>query len=182
MIGSEVAREAVDAYGCGQDPEELSLLLAIVTAMRPRLIVEIGCDTGGSLYAWGSTGAEVIGVSLGPHDTGAVCDPHGATLITGDSHDPAVIAKLEAVLAGRRPDFLFIDGDHSERGCRADWLLARRLRARAVGFHDISPRRIPGDPGVRKVWGEVCARYPSVTIRNPSDPWNPGAGIVFPPD
>ncbi len=180
MIGSEIAYDAVDRYGCGQDREELSILLGIVNALRPNLVVEIGCDTGGSLYAWASTGAEVIGVSLGPHDPTAICQEHGATLIRGDSHDPAVIDQLVKVLAGRVPDFLWIDGDHSEAGCRADWLLARKLGARAVGFHDISPRRIPGDPGVRKVWGEVCARYPSVIIRNPSDPWNPGAGIVWP--
>jgi len=53
------------------------------------------------------------------------------------------------------------------------------VKARAVGFHDISPRRIPGDPGVRKVFAEACARYPSVVIRNPSDSMNPGAGIVW---
>jgi len=53
------------------------------------------------------------------------------------------------------------------------------VRARVVGFHDISARRIPGDPGVRKVFAEACARYPSAVIRNPADPQNPGAGIVW---
>ena len=53
------------------------------------------------------------------------------------------------------------------------------MKAHAVGFHDISPRRIPGDPGVRKVYAEACARHPSVTIRNPADVDNPGCGIVW---
>lgn len=179
MIGNQTARDAVSVHGCCQDTEELSLLLGIVTAMQPNLIVEIGCNTGGSLYAWASTGAEVIGVSLGPHDPRETCNPHGATIITGDSHQLAVIEMLEKELDGRRPDFMFIDGDHSEAGCRSDWRVAQRVRARAVGFHDISPRRIPGDPGVRKVFSEACARYPSVTIRNPADHMNPGAGIVW---
>ena len=179
MIGGKIALEAVRDYGCSQDPEELSVLLGIVAAMAPRLIVEIGCNTGGSLYAWGSTGAEVIGVTLGPHDARDTFNPHGATVITGDSHHDGTIELLKKKLAGRRPDFFFIDGDHSELGCRMDWVLALDVGARCVGFHDISPRRVPGDPGVRKVFAEACARYPSVVIRNPADPMNPGAGIVW---
>jgi hypothetical protein len=66
MITNRTAADAVTLHGCDHDATELSLLLSIVTAMRPELIVEIGCDTGGSLYAWSSTGADLIGVSLGP--------------------------------------------------------------------------------------------------------------------
>ena len=112
-------------HGCGQDAYELSLMLDIVTAMQPRLIVEIGCDTGGSLFAWGSTGADVIGVSLGPHDPSKPWHSHGATLIQGDSHHVNTMARVKKELDGRRPDFFFIDGDHSEAGCRADWRFAQ---------------------------------------------------------
>lgn len=176
-----VALAAVRDHYCRQDGAELSLLLAIVTAARPELIVEIGCDVGGSLYAWSATGARVVGVTLGPEDAQwAKAVTHGATVIEGDSHDPATQEKLFAELAGAVPDFVFIDGDHSEAGCRADWELALRLGARMVGFHDVSPYRLPGDPGVRAVWADASARYPSVVIRNPADPSNPGAGIVWP--
>jgi len=176
---SRVAADAVAVHGCDQDPYELSLMLAIVIAMRPEVIVEIGGDTGGSLYAWRSTGADVIGISLGPHDPAKEWVSHGAVLIRGDSHHVAIIERLEKELDGRRPDFFFIDGDHSQAGCRSDWVLAQRVKARCVGFHDISPRRIPGDPGVRKVFAEACARYPSVVIRNPADVDNPGCGLVW---
>ena len=179
MNPADVACDAVRVHGCGQDIVELALMLNIVESLDPRVIVEIGCNTGGSLYAWTATGAEVIGVSLGPHDPTATVHTHGATLIQGDSHHVAIMEQLEKELGGRRPDFFFIDGDHSEAGCRSDWILARRVRARVVGFHDISARRIPGDPGVRKVFAEACARYPSAVIRNPADPQNPGAGIVW---
>ena len=179
MIGSQVARDAVEVHNCGQDAVELSLVLGIVGTLRPKLIVEIGSDTGGGLFAWASTGAQVISVSLGPHDPREVCHPHGALLIIGDSHINGTIELLRKALDGRRPDFVWIDGDHSEAGCRSDWRLAQDIGARVVGFHDISHRRNPGDPGVRKVYAEACARYPSVTIRNPDDPMNPGAGIVW---
>lgn len=174
------ARAAVREHLCRQDETELSLLLAIVMAARPSLIVEIGCDVGGSLYAWTATGARIVGVSLGPEDSQwAHVVSHGATVIEGDSHDQATQDKLIRELGGHRPDFMFIDGDHSEAGCRKDWELARLVGARMVGFHDISPYRLPGDPGVRQVWEEISAAYPSVTIRNPADPSNPGAGIVW---
>ena len=178
-MSSVIARVAVNEKGCCQDIEELSIMLQIVASGQPELIVEIGCNTGGSLYAWRSICERVIGVSLGPHDPRETCDPHGATMITGDSHQQVVMDMLKKELDGRRPDFFFIDGDHSERGCRSDWRLAQDVGARVVGFHDISPRRIPGDPGVRKVFAEACARYPSVVIRNPADSMNPGAGLVW---
>lgn len=182
MIGNLTAHQAVEDHGCAQDAEELSILLGIVAAMRPALIVEIGCNTGGSLYAWQqATDAEVIGVTLGPHDPRQALNPHGATIIHGDSHTDIVIGMLEKELDGRRPDFFFIDGDHSEAGCRSDWRLAQHVGARSVGFHDISPRRVPGDPGVRLVFAEACAKYPSVIIRNPADHMNAGAGIVWLP-
>lgn len=179
MIGDPIAHQAVTEYGCSQDKTELSILLAVVSAQHPDLIVEIGCNTGGSLYAWRSICKDVIGISLGPHDPRDRAETHGAAVITGDSHHDGTIELLKKKLAGRRPDFFFIDGDHSELGCRMDWVLAQDVGARCVGFHDISPRRVPGDPGVRKVFAEACAKYPSVVIRNPADPMNPGAGIVW---
>jgi len=176
---AETAATAVREHGCDQDPVELSLVLNLVIALCPEVIVEIGCDTGGSLFAWRQVCEDVIGVSLGPHDPAREWVSHGATLIRGDSHHVAIMALVEKHLDGRQPDFVWIDGDHSEAGCRADWRFAQRLGARAVGFHDISHRRTPGDPGVRKVFAEASARYPSVTIRNPADIENSGAGIVF---
>ena len=180
MILNAAARRAVEQHTARQDMTELSLLLDLVAAHRPGVIVEIGCDVGGTLYAWRQVCGRVIGVSLGPEDTQwARVITHGAVLIEGDSHEPAVQAKLAAELAGQRPDFWFIDGDHSEAGCRADLDLALRLGARMIGFHDVSPFRLPGDPGVRAVFADACERYPSVIIRNPSDPSNPGTGIIW---
>ena len=176
----ELAHQAVTAHLCRQDETELAALLTLVAAEHPRLIVEIGCDVGGSLYAWRGLGARVVGVSLGPEDSqwARVID-HGATVIEGDSHDPAVQAKLAAELDGQAPDFFFIDGDHSAAGCRQDWELALKLGARVAGFHDVSPYRLPGDPGVRAVFAEACKAYPSVMILNRADDRNPGAGVVW---
>ena len=70
------------------------------------------------------------------------------TLLT---HKVKVVQPDIGQLLGAKPsDLLFIDGDHTVEGCRSDWLLAQRVGARVVGFHDISKRRIPGDPGVRR--------------------------------
>ena len=59
-----IARRAVQEHTARQDMTELSLLLDLVAAARPEVIVEIGCDVGGTLYAWRQVCHRVIGVSL----------------------------------------------------------------------------------------------------------------------
>lgn len=137
--------------------------------------MEVGSFLGGGLYAWGATGAQVFSVTLGePRD---VLARHGAHVIWGDSHDPEVQWMLAANLAGRRPDFMFIDGDHTTDGARADWEFAVKTGARLVGFHDIA-HRIHG-PEVRPVYDEACAGRHHHELIDPG-PEPDGTGLVWP--
>lgn len=141
----------------------------------PRLIVEIGSWMGGGLYAWRSTGAEVIGVTL--DQARNTVNPHGARMIWGDSTDPLVRRKLVVALAGRRPDFVFIDGDHSAAGVQADWQLARQVGARLAGFHDIA-HRVHG-PDIRPTYQEAYTGRHHHELIDPGDLEPDGTGLVW---
>ena len=130
-----IARVAVEQHDALQDPWELGMTLAILSAsVRPALIVEIGSLHGGSLWAWRMTGAEVIGVTA---QEPVEFTSHGARMIWGDSTKLNTQRDLREALNGREPDFMFLDGDHSRASAANDWDLARLLGARVVGFHDI---------------------------------------------
>lgn len=129
---------------------------------------------GGGLYAWRATGAEVLAVTLEENRPHLV--PHGATIIWGNSTEDETRWLLQVHLAGRQPDLVFIDGDHSTGGARADWELARGLGARIVGFHDIA-HRIHG-PDIAPVYAAACEGRHHHEIIAP-DPETDGTGLVW---
>lgn len=134
-----VAERAVSEHGALQKPGELARLLALLADDPPRLVLEIGADAGGTLWAWRQLGAEVLAVDLpgGPYSTGRPRNDHGATVIEGDSHDRAIWQQIRfqflwGCLNGLyEADMVFIDGDHTFEGCTED-------------VHDYSPFLRPG--------------------------------------
>jgi hypothetical protein len=70
---------------------------------------------------------------------GPTVNDEGMTVILGDSHDPATMEQLVAHLDGEPIDMLFIDGDHTYEGVKADYELYGPLvrEGGLVGFHDI---------------------------------------------
>lgn len=163
---SNLSELAAKAYRAGQDPWELGVLLEVVQHhIRPALMLEIGSWYGGSLFAWNSIGVKVIAVTL-PDTRDFLEDGHtwGTTMVYGNSHDDEIPGRITAAAGGQRIDFAFIDGDHSEEGCRQDFRLCADLGIPVIGFHDITG---VGDPGVAKVWGELAGRFRHVVISRP---------------
>jgi hypothetical protein len=138
-----VAYEARYTHDALQKHEELAAFLAIVADLDPlRIIVEVGAYAGGTLWAWQQLGdVRVIGVDLPPpgRPSGPTVNDDGMTVILGDSHDPATMEQLVAHLDGEPIDMLFIDGDHTYEGVKADYELYSPLvrPGGIVGFHDI---------------------------------------------
>ena len=100
----------------------------------------------------------------------------GCTLILGDSTSPEVIAQARA----EGPyDLIFIDGDHSSEGVRADWDNYHDM-AKYVAFHDIlSYNHNPSsgkDMGVRVFWAELKEEYETEECQGPDSLM--GIGIV----
>jgi len=175
-----VAAEAVTGHGALQKPGELAQLLELLAGRQPKVIVEIGSYAGGTLWAWSQLPGppRVIGVDLpgGPYSSGAQLDTHGAVMVIGNSHQRATLELVRGQLAGELADVLFIDGDHSYEGCRADFLAYRQLvrPGGLVVLHDIAPHDNPS-VGVNYVWQEFACRFPSQEII--TDPGQRWAGI-----
>jgi FkbM family methyltransferase len=163
---AELARIAVADHGASQRADELAAALELIDRQAPRVIVEIGCDTGGTLYAWRAAfpDADVYGITLADNSyaSGGTDRPlvdHGATVYVGDSHDPAARRQLVEDLASedRDVDVLVLDGDHSVDGIRRD-LMDYATLVRPGGLillHDITS---VGDPRaeVHKVWPAIA--------------------------
>ena len=138
----DIAYRARYEHDAIQKHEELSGFLAIVMDLEPlNIIVEIGALHGGTLWAWQQLGARVIGVDLQPAGMpeGPTVNDEGMSVILGDSHDPATVQALLDELAGEPIDMLFIDGDHTYEGVKADYEMYSPLvrEGGIIGLHDI---------------------------------------------
>lgn len=169
-----------------QIPSEISRLLRMVAAERPRRVLEVGSAGGGNLFLFAraaSPDALVIGMDLppSPGDAGladwrmalfeeAFAAPgQRVRIVRGDSHSDATAARVRRLLAGAPLDFLFIDGDHSYEGVRRDFELYAPLvhPGGLIAFHDIVPDafhrhgvRTSADTGeVPRFWAELKDGY-----------------------
>ncbi len=160
---------------------EIRALLEELERERPRTVLEIGTFGGGTTFLFARVAAPdallvTIDADGGPGaglgrlaPLALVCRATAAPgqrvvpLLRFDSHRAETLATVRRTLAGRPLDFLFIDGDHSADGVRADVALyLPLLRPGGIAaFHDI----VDGPPeavgGVPEVWGELREQHPS---------------------
>jgi predicted O-methyltransferase YrrM len=181
---TDVPEPPVPAY---QNVGEFGALWEYVAARPHARVLEIGSLFGGTLWYWAHLPAieTLVSVDL-PSDWPQVRDgvrdarthwrewlaPRVAFLdCQANSHDPRVVP---AVVAGATIDFLFIDGDHSYDGVRADWLLWSPVvrPGGIVAFHDTWPNFDRHEPGVVRWVDELRHHLPSIEWTDPD-----GVGI-----
>jgi predicted O-methyltransferase YrrM len=178
-----IAKEAVERWGAQQQPVELAMLLDLVNPGDT--VVEIGCDAGGVLWAFGEAGAgRVLAVDLpnAGYTSGRTLDPHGADVVIGNSHDKRTRDRLLDRLVGQAVDLLFIDADHSYGGVKTDFeLYAPLVRPGGlVAFHDICHHHLFPEVRVDRLWWELKARHAGPRMRELVyyvRPWGTGMGI-----
>lgn len=138
--------------------------------------MEIGTAEGGTNFLLGAALPEVtlkIGVDLFVRNTRllqAYCRPAcKQVFVNGSSYHPQTVERIRSVLGARQLDLLFIDGDHTYDGAKADFdCYSPFVRAGGlIAFHDIVPDyktrfgretgRWAGD--VPRLWQEIRPRY-----------------------
>lgn len=126
-----------------QDIWEMYHLLRHVWVIKPKVVVEIGVDGGGSMATWHDAFHPelLIGIELKPR-----AEIAGYRIIKGNSQDERTSTELVRLLGERKIDFLFIDGDHHYEAVRADFQLYAPLvrKGGIIAFHDIRNRGIQG--------------------------------------
>lgn len=162
-------------YGRGtfipdQLPSEWLTLMEYYADLNAKNIIEIGTHTGGSLWYFikhAAPGARVISIDI-DHDLCQMWSefttirPDVEVIkLTGDSTDPAIIAKARELMP--EVDFVFIDGNHFFPYSQLDWDNYGQ-HAKSCAMHDIGCGEYPQWPQeVRRVWNSIVESKPGKT-------------------
>lgn len=133
-----------------QKRSEVLRLTELVRELRPAAVCEIGAAGGGTAFLFAHAAADeadIVSVDLefGRARREAVRlfarARQRLVCVQGDSHEVATVNAVQATLAGRPVDLLYIDGDHSFEGVAADFRLYTPLvrPGGLVVLHDIVP-------------------------------------------
>lgn len=145
-----------------QSPQELERFLAAVdynimcNGPHANTIIEIGSFHGGTAKRmsdlWGPDKLICVDRCF---DYWLAGELPNATLVQGNSTDPATIESVKSVLAGDPVDLLFIDGDHSYAGEIADYRAYEPFvrRGGIIALHDTH-----AIPDVGRVFNEIPGR------------------------
>jgi cephalosporin hydroxylase len=175
-----LAEDAVGRYGASQDDWELGRLVDVIgVELAGRLVVEIGCDQGGTLWLWRELGARVVAVTKHTRKDGSF-RPHGALVIEGDSTSAGVQAMVKSAVGREQVAMVFVDGGHDYETASSDIRWALRLAPRGlVVVHDVNHRL--GHPEIETylAWLEYSDDRAHMTIARRGE-GSPGVGIIFP--
>jgi predicted O-methyltransferase YrrM len=150
-------------------------LAKMVKAQQCKYIMEIGTYRGGTLFVFSQLAdPHATVISLDFHFSflgkvyGALQKPllrkfvrNGKSLflLRQDSHLPETEQVVRNILKDNELDFLFIDGDHTYEGVRADFTMYSPLvrEGGLIAFHDIAESG--GSREVHRLWEELKPNY-----------------------
>lgn len=156
---ARIMDETLGMSGGMMHHRDIEALTALLLALRPKRIFEIGTYRGASseMMLRLLPRAQVISIAfvnpdksrqfnndeLSETEVGALVSPANRdryTQLIGDSHqiDPGAFVRDHGQM-----DLVFIDGDHSREGVRQDTDLARAILAPggAIAWHDANPKK-----------------------------------------
>jgi hypothetical protein len=172
---------------------EFTRLVDWAARFSPKVTVEIGSFCGATLLGWARvTQGMVVSVDL----PGGFADQRQKLFrmlnhpgvrpeiftVLADSQLPSTRAQVEALLAGRQVDLLFIDGAHEYAAVRKDFDLWSPLvrSGGVVIFHDILEMR-GSTYGVHLLWSELKRDFQTEEIVEDRNQNGFGIGILHVP-
>lgn len=219
----ETALEYEPGYGqyqvaTAQLRDEITPLAELVREHKPENVLEIGTSAGGSFYIWCrylDTTTQLISLDLpggrfgGGYNEQKIgifekfAPSKDLEFVRANSHEDSTLKKVNERINGD-VDFLFIDGDHTYEGVKADFEMYKELVADdgLIAFHDIvhhpnseevvenrrsladiEERHLNwgeafSDCNVDKLWNELTDEYETTEfISHPKQTWA-GIGVV----
>ena len=177
-----------------QTRSEVVEYACIVAELRPRTAMEIGTFRGGTLFIHSrlaTPDATLISIDLPGSPLGRIWrwahtpifkrftrSAQTLHLLRADSHCTETQSAVSQLLNGRQLDLLFVDGDHSYAGVRADFEMYSPFvrQGGVVAFHDIAVQQPPNE--VARFWNEIKTRYPHKEILHRTTKDAMGIGIL----
>lgn len=164
-------------FQASQIKSEIIGLVSELEKNPPRHLLEIGTATGGTLFMFtrvAAQDADIISIDLpfGRYGAGYLryrlpllrafaVSEQKMNLLRLNSHHPDTIKRLKEILNGQQLDFLFIDGDHSYEGVKADFENYSPLvkPGGLIAFHDIVDNDKDKSFGTQIFWCELKEKY-----------------------
>ena len=153
-----------------QKRSEIINLVEHVSDLKPAYVLEIGTYNGGTLFMWANiTKRKVVTCDLrNPKHRSELYKKFPSTksdckvvTLEGDSHDLSFRDKVYSEFNGEKLDFLFIDGDHTEKGVEADFNNYKDLvrEGGIIAFHDILQNQPVEGNQVYYFWQRIKNNY-----------------------
>ena len=176
---------------------EITKLLEILKDLNPKIILEIGTAGGGTLYLFTriiDPEATIISVDLPGGSFGGgysewktplyqsfTKNGQKIKLLRADSHNPKTFKLVKTVLAEKKLDFLFIDGDHTYDGVKRDFNIYSKLvkKGGIIAFHDIVKVPLTSGCRVYKFWDEIKHDYEHIEIIEDKKQEWAGIGVIY---
>lgn len=196
LISALCRKRGKNSIVADQIISEISVMADMLAARRPKVIVEIGTAKGGTLYLWTrlcQDGGLVISIDK-PGEMGSVRAVNRSVYRTFgrergvkvhtlpmDSHSPRTHHRLAQILGSQKIDFLFIDGDHSYQGVKADYegYLPFMTTNGVIAMHDIAIPLTDSWIKVQQFWNELQAQGLNTRAIVASQGEKRGIGVVF---
>lgn len=164
---------ALKVVFANQKKEEVTAFLKVLQHEPPRRVLEIGTACGGTLLLLARAATEdatIISLDLPggmfgggypeykmPLYRSFASSKQDLHLLRADSHDERSSIRVREILQDHPLDLLFIDGDHSYEGVKADFAMYCSLvrNEGIIAFHDIVPGDLSRVGGVHRFWNEI---------------------------
>ena len=177
-------------HNANQKLVEFAALIRLLSDRELNVVVEIGTAHGGTYWAWcrlATPTAHLVSVDLPGNDdwTARVRSYPGPTqtqtVIRADSHDQQTVRSLDRLRGS--VDLLFLDGDHSYDGVRADFENFAPLvkPGGLIAFHDVESTNHPASQ-VDRLWAQLRDVYDVREIIDTVDDEQSGRygiGVIF---